>query len=76
MRSEHLHGALVAAGDVPELGAVVEVEGDHRAGGFGRLHAFDNDFGGGRRERGENAAAVEPAHAAGEDRSSNRNRRA
>ena len=30
-------------------------------------HAFDDDLGGGRRERGEDAAAVEPADAAGED---------
>ena len=67
MRSSTATARSCAAGDVPELGAVVEVEGDDGAGGFGGLHALDDDFGGGRRERGEDAAAVEPAHAAGED---------
>ena len=65
---QHRHGALLAARDVPELGAVVQIEGDDRAGRLGRLHAFDNHFGGGSRKRREDAAAVEPAHAARENR--------
>ena len=41
------HRSPVAARDVPELGAVIEVEGNHGADGLGRLHAFDDHFGGG-----------------------------
>ena len=65
------HGGLRllgAAPEAPELGPVVEVEGDHRAGRLGRLHALDDGLARGRGERGEDAAAVEPAHAAREDR--------
>ena len=64
---DHRHGALVAAGDVPELRAVVQVEGDHRARRLGGLHAFDDHLGGGRGQRREDAAAVEPAHARAEN---------
>ena len=54
---QHCDGALLAARDVPELGAVVQVERGDRARGLGGLHAFDDHFGGGRRERREDAAA-------------------
>ena len=66
--SQHLDARALAAGDVPELVAIVQVERDDRAGRFGRLHPFDNQLGRGLRERREDAAAVEPAHAAREDR--------
>ena len=39
-----------------------------RAGGSRRLHAFDDQLGGRRRQRREDAAAVKPADAAAEDR--------
>ena len=35
-------GAFQAAEDLPEFGAIVQVEGDHRTGGLCRLHAFDD----------------------------------
>ena len=60
--------ALQAAGNLPELFAEIQVERNHRAGGLGRLHALDDDLGRRRRQGREDAAAVEPAHAAGEDR--------
>src|SRR5206468_1333468 len=58
---------VLAAGDVPQLLPEIQVEGYYCAGGLGRLHAFDDQLRGCFRERGENSAAVEPAHAAGED---------
>ena len=61
------HGAVVTAGDVPELGAVIQVEGGDGTGGLGGLHGFDDDFRRRGRQRGEDAAAVEPPDAAGED---------
>ena len=30
--------------DLPQLGSIVQVEGRHRSGGLGGLHAFDDDF--------------------------------
>ena len=54
---------LPAAGRVPELLAVVQVERHDRAVRLRRLHRFDNQFCGRLGERGEDAAAVEPAHA-------------
>ena len=59
--------AFVAAPDVPELGAVVQIERSHRAGGLGGLHALDDQLTGGGRQCREDAAAVEPAHARAED---------
>ena len=58
----------MAAPDVPQLGAVVQIERSDRAGRLGGLHPFDDHLAGGFRQRGKDAAAVEPAHAAGEDR--------
>ncbi len=55
-------GAFRSAPDVPQFGAVVQVEGGHRPGSFGSLHAFDDDFAGRFRERGKDPAAVQPAH--------------
>ena len=60
--------SLVTAPDVPELGAIVQVKGDHRARRLRRFHPFDDHVAGGFRQCRENAAAVEPAHTAGKDR--------
>ena len=65
--SRTLLGLIDAADGGPELGAVVQVEGGDGAGLAGGLHAFDDEFGGGGGERGEDAAGVEPADASGED---------
>ena len=58
---------LGAADRRPELGAVVQVERGDGAGGLGRLHPLDDQRGGRLRERREDAARVEPAHAPAED---------
>src|ERR1700680_604282 len=63
-----LYRAIGPAGNIPELLPEVEVERNHGAGGLGGLHAFDDQLGRGRRERREDSAAVEPAHAFGENR--------
>ena len=62
-----LDRAPLAARNLPELLAEVEVERGDRARGLRRLHAIDDHLGGRLGERGEDAAAVEPAHAALED---------
>lgn len=56
-------GAFMAAYGLPERGAVVEVVGHDDAVGFGGLDGFDDEFGGGIGERGEDTAGVEPADA-------------
>jgi hypothetical protein len=61
------HRLGLAAPDVPELLAVVEVEGGDGARGLGGLHASMISFARGLRQRGEDAAAVKPAHARAED---------
>ena len=61
---QHLHGPLLPAGDAPELGPIVEVERNNCARRPGRLRRFNRQFGCRWRERGKDAAAVEPAHAA------------
>ena len=61
-------GVGVAADGGPELGAVVQVEGGDGPGRLGRLHPLDDQFRRGLGEGGEDAAGVEPPHAAGEDR--------
>ena len=40
-------GFVESTADLPEFGAVVEVEGGDSAGGFGGLHGFDDEFWGG-----------------------------
>src|SRR5215471_1726441 len=65
--SDHFDGLLLTAPDVPQLLAEVEVEAGDGAGGFGRLHRLDDELASGLRERREDAAAVDPAHAAGHD---------
>jgi len=65
---EHRDCPRIAAGDVPELRAVVEVETKLRHPPPWRLHRFDDHFRRGLRERREDAAAMKPAHAAREDR--------
>ncbi len=59
--------AVQATEYLPQLLAEVEIERDHGAGRLGRLHGFDDQIGRGRRQRGEDAAAVKPAQAAGHD---------
>src|SRR5204863_4008502 len=49
------------AARVPQRRAVVEIEGDDGAVPPGRGHRLDRERGGARRERGEDAAAMEPA---------------
>ena len=66
--AQHLDGLLVAADRRPELGPVVQVERRDRAGRLRGLHPLDDELGRRLGERGEDAAGVEPAHAAGEDR--------
>ena len=44
---ERFLGFVESTADLPEFGAVVEVEGSDSAGGFGGLHGFDDEFGGG-----------------------------
>ena len=63
----HRQGLFVAAPDVPEFLAEIEVEGRDGAGGFGGFHGFDDQRAGGFGQRGENAAAMEPAHARAEN---------
>ena len=64
-----LAGALLAADRPPERGPVVQVVGDDGAVAPGRRHGLGRDIGGVLAERGEDAAAVEPARAlGGEDR--------
>lgn len=60
-------GPFVPADDIPELGAVVQVKRSGGARCFRGFHPFHNHLGGGLRQRGENAAAMEPADAAAED---------
>ncbi len=65
--AEHIERLGVAAPDVPELGAVIEIE---RRDGTGRLrgaHGLDDEFTGRLGEGGEDAAAVEPTDARRED---------
>ncbi|MFT3961480.1 hypothetical protein [Propionivibrio sp.] len=64
---EHRHGPRLPAGHVPQLGPVVQVERHHGAGRLGGLHAFHDDVRRRLGKRREDAAAMEPAHAAGED---------
>jgi hypothetical protein len=59
---------MFAAGDIPEFLPEVQIERDYGAGGLGGLHSFNDQLGGGFRERRKNSPAVEPAHAAGENR--------
>src|SRR5579871_4288049 len=61
-------GAACIARGFPELLAEIQIEGDHGAGGLGSLHGLDDQLAGGRRERCEDAPAVEPSHAARKDR--------
>ena len=63
-----LHGLGVAADRLPQLGAEVQIERRDRARGLRGLHRLDDHFRSRRRERGEDAARVEPANAAAEDR--------
>ena len=56
-----LGGGLGPAARVPQRRAVVEIEGDDGAVPPGRGHRLDRERGGARRERGEDAAAMEPA---------------
>ena len=64
---QHFDGLFFAAEDVPQLGAEIEVKGDHGTRGLGGLHAFDDDLRRGRRERSENATAMEPAYTVGKN---------
>src|SRR5262249_6228418 len=59
--------AFMTTGNVPEFGAVVQIEGNNCSRCFGCLHAFDDDFGGCLRKRRKNSAAVKPAHTAGKN---------
>jgi len=64
---DHLDGAILAAGDTPQFLTEVEIEGDDGSLGTGGFHTLDDEFGGGFREGREDTAAMEPAHAAGEN---------
>ena len=64
---ERFLGFVESTADLPELSAVVEVEGGDGASGFGGLHGFDDEFRGGGGKSSEDSAAMEPADAAGED---------
>ena len=48
-RVAELTGAILAAEDLPELGAEIEIERRNGAGFLGRLHGFDDQFTGGFR---------------------------
>ena len=63
----HRQRLRLPAPDVPELLAEVQIERRDRARRLRRLHAFDDQFARGFGQRGEDAAAVEPAHACAED---------
>ena len=58
--ADRLNALFRPADRRPELGAVVEVERGDGSGGLGRLHALDDDLGGGLRKRREDATRVEP----------------
>ncbi len=64
---DHVDGAPLAPGDLPELGPVVEVERGDGARGAGLPHPLDDQLGRRLGERREDAAAVEPPNAAGEE---------
>src|SRR5919205_1538907 len=61
-----LDRAPLAARNLPELLAEVQVERSHGARGLRRPHRFNDDLGRRLRQRREDAARVEPAHAARE----------
>ena len=63
----HRQRLFIAAPDVPEFLAEVQVEGRHRPGSLGGFHGFNDQFARGLGERGEDAAAVEPADTRAED---------
>ena len=71
---DDLLALLGAADGRPELGPVVQVERGDGAGGLGGLHPFDDQRRGRLGERREDAAGMEPAHAAAEDAPPSRNR--
>src|SRR5205085_10834496 len=60
-------GAMLAAGNLPELLTKVQIEGSHCARSFGGPHPLDNQLRRRLRERRKDAAAVEPAHTARKD---------
>src|SRR5437879_1592139 len=53
----------MSAGNVPKLGTVVKIKRDNCSSSLGRLHTFDNNFGRGGRERGEDTTGMEPTDA-------------
>ena len=72
--SEHLLARAAPPTDAQSFGAIVQVERGDGAGGLGGLHAFDDQFRGRFRQRGEDAAGMKPADAAAEDVRPSRNR--
>ncbi len=64
---DHLQSSILAARNFPKLLAEIQVERDYGAGGLGHAHALDDQFSGCLGKRRENSAAVEPAHADGEN---------
>ena len=67
-RAQHLMRALHPADRLPKLLAVVQVERADHPSRLRRLHRFNHQLRRRLRQRGEDAAAVEPAHALAEDR--------
>src|SRR5688500_15673425 len=58
---------MLTAPHAPQFFSVFEVEARHRASLARRLHALDDELARRLGKRSEDAAAVEPAHAAGKD---------
>ena len=52
--------ALVAAPDIPELGAIVQIEGSDGARRLGRLHGLGDELAGGFRQCGKDSTTVKP----------------
>ena len=59
----HFLRFLQAADGFPERRAIVQIVADDDAVLLRRLHRFDGECGGGFRQRGKNAAGVQPARA-------------
>ncbi len=65
---ERALGGLESTDGLPQLAAVVQIEGSNGAVLLGGLHGLDDELGGRRRQCGVDASGVEPAHAFAEDR--------
>src|SRR4051794_29833946 len=57
--SDHRYRAIGPSGNIPQLLAEIQIEGNHGAGFLSRLHALNDQFGSRLGKRGKDSAAVE-----------------